>query len=65
MVPLCQGFHFCLESDNFSEDYTRLKNAGIPIAVLPHPAGVREPKEDGWRRAVFTGPDGEEIEVRG
>lgn len=60
-----QGFHFCLESDNFNEDYTRLKSAGIPIATEPHPAGEREPKEKGWRRVVFIGPDGEEIEFRG
>lgn len=60
-----QGFHFCLESDSFDEDYNRLKNAGIPIDTEPHPAGEREPKEAGWRRVVFIGPDGELIEFRG
>lgn len=60
-----QGFHFCLESDNFDEDYTCLKDAGVPIAMQPHPVGEREPKEKGWRRVVFIGPDGEEIEFRG
>ncbi len=29
------------------------------------PAGEREPKEKGWRRVVFVGPDGVEIEFRG
>ena len=60
-----QELHFCLESDNFDNDYTHLKNAGIPINTEPHPAGAREPKEEGWRRAVFIGPDGEQIEIRG
>lgn len=60
-----QGFHFCLESDNFDSDYTRLINAGIPVATEPHPAGAREAGEESWRRVVFVGPDGEGIEVRG
>lgn len=60
-----QGFHFCLQSDNFNEDYTRLKNAGIPVNTEPHPTGAREPREEGWRRVVFAGPDGELIEFRG
>jgi lactoylglutathione lyase len=63
--PSIQGFHFCLESDNFEEDYQRLKNAGIPVDTEPHPAGAREPREEGWRRVVFLGPDGEQIEFRG
>jgi len=60
-----QGFHFCLESDSFDEDYNRLKSAGIPVDTEPHPAGAREPREEGWRRVVFVGPDGELIEFRG
>ncbi|MTI85906.1 MAG: VOC family protein [Firmicutes bacterium] len=60
-----QGYHFCLESDNFDEDYQRLKQSGIPIQTEPHPAGAREPREEGWRRVVFIGPDGESIEFRG
>lgn len=60
-----KGFHFCLESDNFDEDYTRLKNVGIPVDTEPHLAGARETREEGWRRVVFVGPDGELIEFRG
>lgn len=63
--PANQGFHFCLESDDFDADYARLKNAGIPIDTEPHPAGSREPREAGWRRVVFLGPDGEQVEFRG
>lgn len=60
-----QGFHFCLESDNFDEDYTRLINAGISVDTEPHPVEARETREEGWRRVVFVGPDGELIEFRG
>ena len=34
---------------------------GIP---LPKP-DAREAREEGWRRVVFSGPDGESIELRG
>ena len=60
-----QGFHFCLESDNFDEDYARLVNAGIPVDTEPHLVEAREPREEGWRRVVFVGPDRELIEFRG
>lgn len=63
--PVVQGFHFCLESNNFEADYTRLKNAGIPVDTEPHPAGARESGEESWRRVVFVGPDGELVEFRG
>ncbi len=58
-------FHFCLESDDFDRDFARLTNAGIPVATEPHQAGAREAREQGWRRAVFIGPDGESVEMRG
>lgn len=60
-----QGFHFCLESDNFDEDYTRLIDAGIPVDTEPHLVEAREEREKGWRRVVFIGPDEELIEFRG
>lgn len=65
MGSAVQGFHFCLESDSFDEDYALLKNTGIPVDTEPHLAGAREPREEGWRRVVFVGPDGELIEMRG
>jgi lactoylglutathione lyase len=63
--PVNQGYHFCLESDDFEADYKRLKEAGIPVETEPHPAGAREMREEGWRRTVFKGLDGESIEFRG
>ncbi len=58
-------FHFCLESDDFDGDYRRITSAGVAVETEPHEAGAREPREAGWRRAVFVGPDGEAIEIRG
>ncbi len=63
--PMNKGFHFCLESDNFDEDYNRLINAHVPVDTEPHIAGARELGEENWRRALFVGPDGEMIEIRG
>ena len=60
-----KGFHFCLESDSFDEDFNRLVEAGIPVEGEPHLVGAREVGEEGWRRVVFFGPDGESIEFRG
>ena len=60
-----QGFHFCFETDEFDIDVKRLQNAGIPILKEPHSTEAREKREAGWRRVVFSGPDGEAIEFRG
>jgi lactoylglutathione lyase len=60
-----EGFHFCIESDNFDEDYHYLKSACVPVDTLPHPAGARTSTEQTWQRAVFIGPDNEKIEIRG
>jgi len=59
------GFHFCLETDNFDESVERLKVEGVPLLRAPHDTAAREPREAGWRRVVFGGPDGEQIELRG
>jgi lactoylglutathione lyase len=60
-----KGYHFCLVSDSFDEDYRRLQGEGLKVAQEPHMAGAREPGEESWKRAVFEGPDGEMIEMRG
>lgn len=59
------GFHFCFESDDFDGDVVRMKEAGVDIITPPHDTDAREPRETGWRRVVFKGPDGEAIEIRG
>ena len=60
-----QGFHFCLETDNFDDTVARLQNDGVTLIRAPHDTAAREPRENGWRRVVFAGPDGEQIELRG
>jgi len=60
-----KGFHFCLETDAFDAAVSELQAAGVPIVRAPHPTVAREPREENWRRVVFRGPDGEQIELRG
>jgi lactoylglutathione lyase len=60
-----KGFHFCFESDDFDGDVARLEGAGNPFMTPPHDTDAREPREKGWRRVVFKGPDGEAIDAGG
>ena len=59
------GFHFCLETDNLIEIVEKLQNDGVKLVRAPHDTAAREPRENGWRRVVFAGPDVEQIELRG
>jgi lactoylglutathione lyase len=59
------GFHFCLETDRFDASVAELEAAGVPLVYAPHDTAARAPREQGWRRVVFSGPDGEQIELRG
>ena len=59
------GFHFCLETDKFDEAVAELQKNGVELIRAPHDTAAREPREKGWRRVVFRGPDGELIELRG
>ena len=59
------GFHFCLEADNFDQTVEQLQKNGVKLVRAPHDTAAREPRENGWRRVVFGGPDGEQIELRG
>jgi lactoylglutathione lyase len=59
------GFHFCLETVKFDEAVADLQKKGVEMVRAPHDTAAREPKEKGWRRVVFSGPDGEQIELRG
>ena len=60
-----RGFHFCLETDSFDNTVAALVQAGVQLVRAPHDTAAREPRESGWRRVVFAGPDGEQIELRG
>ncbi|MBI2990704.1 MAG: VOC family protein [Deltaproteobacteria bacterium] len=59
------GFHFCLEAENFDKAVADLQKNGVEMVRAPHDTAAREPREKGWRRVVFRGPDGEQIELRG
>jgi lactoylglutathione lyase len=59
------GFHFCLETDNFDATVAKLQKDSVKLIRAPHDTAAREPRENGWRRVVFGGPDGEQIELRG
>ncbi len=59
------GFHFCLETDKFDEAVAELQKKGVELVRAPHDTAAREAREKGWRRVVFRGPDGEQIELRG
>ena len=60
-----KGFHFCLETDDFDRTVAKLQEDGVQLVRAPHDTAAREPREAGWRRVVFAGPDGEQIELRG
>ncbi len=63
--PPVNGFHFCLETDDFDGAVAGLKAAGVEVRTEPHATAAREPREADWRRVVFLGPDGEPVEIRG
>ncbi len=59
------GFHHSLEASDFDAAVKMLEKNGVETVRAPHATAAREPREDGWRRVVFRGPDGEHIEIRG
>lgn len=59
------GFHFCLEAEDFNAAVADLQKRGVEMVRAPHDTAAREEREIGWRRVVFGGPDGEQIELRG
>ena len=62
---IISGFHWCMETDDFDGAVSQLKEKKMELLTPPHPTDAREPREKGWRRVVFKGPDGEQIELRG
>lgn len=63
--PNSGGFHWCIETDDFNGAVAQLKHSQVELIQAPHPTEAREKREEGWHRAVFKGPDGEQIEIRG
>ncbi|MBM2809863.1 MAG: Glyoxalase-like domain containing protein [Chloroflexi bacterium] len=63
--PPSEGFHFCFVSDDFDAAFDRLVEEGVPVKSEPRPTRAREAGEENWLRCVFSGPDGEEVELRG
>jgi lactoylglutathione lyase len=59
------AFHFCLVTDNFSQDVQQLLSKGVRMQRAPHATAPRVAAESGWQRATFLGLDDEEIEIRG
>jgi catechol 2,3-dioxygenase-like lactoylglutathione lyase family enzyme len=59
------GFHLCLEPDDFDAAFGMLRSQGLALVADARATTPRWPSEAGWRRAVFRGPHGELIEIRG
>ncbi len=59
------GFHLCLQADDFDAAMAGLCARGLPLVTEARPTSPRGPHEAACRRAVFRGPYGELIEIRG
>ena len=59
------GFHFCFETCDLDAAIRKLKACKVKCVTEPYETAARSPEEKGWRRSVFEGPDGEQIELRG
>lgn len=57
--------HFCISTTDFDAAIEWLISKQVACHQRPHPTAARNESEQGWRRAVFLGPDGEHIEIRG
>ena len=60
-----QGCFFCLETEDLKGDVEILKKAGVVLHRDIHETTPRNYQERRWKRAIFKGPDGELIEMRG
>ena len=59
------GFHFALEPEDFDTAFAHLQDKGLTVVTEPRPTMARGAEEGRLRRAVFRGPYGETIELRG
>lgn len=59
------GYHFAITTDDMDGAIAHLAGLGVPVVVAAAPSKAKMPGEGDTRRAVYSGPDGEMIEVRG
>lgn len=59
------GFHLGLECDDLADVSRRLTAAGVEMVVEPRKTTPRGARQKNWKRAVFKGPHGELIEIKG
>lgn len=59
------GYHIALHTDDMDAAVARLAERGVKAISGPRPTNAKLPGEGDTRRAVYAGPDGEMIEVRG
>lgn len=60
------GMHFALEAPDMDAAIAHLARRGVRQLQPPRPIMARRPEEpETTRRAVYCGPDGEMIEIRG
>ena len=59
------GFHLGFECEDLDETCREFVAAGVKVLIAPRPTTPRASYQAGWRRAVFEGPHGELIEVKG
>jgi lactoylglutathione lyase len=57
--------HLSFAVDDLDQEVKRWGTAGLMLMVAPMQPGLMISSEEHWRRAVFEGPDGEKIELRG
>jgi catechol 2,3-dioxygenase-like lactoylglutathione lyase family enzyme len=59
------GYHFAIWADDMDAAVSHLAKKGVTAISEPRPTNAKLPDEGDTRRAVYAGPDGEMIEVRG
>lgn len=59
------GYHVALRTTDMDAAVARLAERGVKPVSAPKPTSAKLPGEGDTRRAVYRGPDGEMIEVRG
>ena len=58
-------FHLSFAVENLDQEMKRWSDAGLKVLVPAMYPGIMISGEEHWRRALFEGPDGEPIELRG